>query len=110
MISLNVPTGPHWEQTYTLDGIDYVIGARYNQRENHYYLTIGSPSGDTYAGGVAAVCNWPLFCTSRSSSLPPGVLLITPNGSDASDPGLDEIGVGLRCELVYISAAERLTL
>jgi len=100
-----VPSGPYWTQTVTLDGTDYILTATYNFRKARYYLSVADANGNALASGKALVCNWPLFANCRVEGFWPGVLAAVPQSSDASDPLLGELGIGLRVELTYFDAA-----
>ena len=96
---------PFFDQVTNLDGTDYLLSFRYNQREARFYLTIGAPDGTIYASGAALVCNWGLFRNVQDSRMPPGVLIVLPMGPDDTAPALGELGPGKRCELWYLDAA-----
>lgn len=99
-------TLPFFDQTVNLDGTDYLLTFRYNQREARYFLTIGAPDGTVYTAGAALVCDFPLFSNCRDSRLPPGRLFCQASGPDRTPPALGELGIGKRVELVYYDAAE----
>lgn len=98
---------PFIDQVTNLDGVDYALSFRFNQREWRFYLSIGLPDGTELAKGAALVCNWPLFVNVVDPRMPPGLLMVVPQGTDSSPPGLGELGQGKRCELVYMDAADR---
>jgi len=100
-------TEPFFDQTVTLDGTNYVLAFAYNQREERYYVSIGTPAGVWLATGCACVCDVPLFANARpSAGMPPGALVVISTTSDDSPPKLGELGVGLRCSLWYYTAAD----
>ncbi len=105
-IPLAVDGAPFVDQVVNLDGTEYLFAFRFNQREGRYYLTLGDPNGTAYASGEALVCNLALFSLASDSRMPPGLLVILPQGPDDSPPGLGEIGPGKRCELIYFSRNE----
>lgn len=107
---ISIPTleaAPHQDLITNLEGKDYAITLRYNGREGVYYIGIGPVGGAQY-GNTKLVCNWPLF-VNRFRSLegpPPGVLMCVSMGLDDSPPALGELGIGRRCELVYLESSE----
>ena len=105
--TLPVPKGPFWDLTVTLDGTDYLLTGQYNQRANRYYLSIAQPDGTPIASSKAVTCGWPMFLNSSNIDLlPPGRIMAVSQTNDRSDPGLGELGPGLRVELFYFDAAE----
>lgn len=96
---------PFWQQTTTLDGTDYLLEFRYNQRENVYYLMIMQPDTTVLAQGIKLVSNYRILQAYASDSLPPGELVAFATGND-SPAGLGELGIGLRVQLVYVTAVE----
>lgn len=107
MISIPILTDvPHSDQTTTLDGTDYVLQIRYNQRGEYYTLAIGLPDGTQLRAGAKLVCSWPLFRDVADDRMPQGVLMVIASGADRSPPKLGELGPGLRCQLIYLEAAE----
>lgn len=97
---------PHFDQVTNLDGTDYALQFRYNQREQCYTLTIGSPEGETYHSGAKLIPLWALFRDSVDTRMPPGRLIVLVNGEDRSTPKLGELGKGKRCELCYFTAED----
>lgn len=103
------PSEPFLTQTTALDGVEYTLRFRYNQRQRRYFLDIGSKEGAMYATGAALVIGWPLFTKSRDSRMPRGVLIIVASGADTwTSPALGELGPGKRCELLYVSGGAAL--
>jgi hypothetical protein len=105
-IPIAVDGAPFVDQITNLDGTDFRLAFRYNQREARYYVTIGHPDGTDYTTGAALVCSWPLFANTKDPRMPPGRLLVLPQGGDSTAPGLGELGPGKRCELFYFSPGE----
>lgn len=111
MISIPMLDEPHVDMTVNLDGTDYVLSFRYNQRAQTYALSIYTPEGEELAKGATLVCRWPLFRNRTAEKrLPPGVLVVLPNGNDGTPPKIGELGPGKRCELIYLTAEEKAAL
>lgn len=107
MLSIPVLSEPHVDLSVNLDGTDYDLSLRYNQREQRYYLSIYTSEGEEIAKGAPLVCRWPLFRNQTAETrLPPGKLIVLANGADETPPAIGEIGPGKRCELFYLTAAE----
>jgi hypothetical protein len=106
-LTLFVPEDtPHFDQVTNLDGVEYLLQFRYNQREERFSVSIGSPDGTIYHRSAVIICNWPLFQDNPDPRLPPGMLMVIPSGNDDSPPTLGELGPGKRCELMYLEAAD----
>lgn len=100
-------THPFFDQTVTLDGVNYVLAFAYNQREARYYVSLGTPAGVWLATGCAVVCDIPLFANATHyAGTPAGRLFVLSSTSDDSPPQLGQMGVGLRCSLNYVTAAD----
>jgi hypothetical protein len=95
---------PNWDQITTLDGIDFQLGFRYNQRENVYYLIVADSTGIVLNGGIKLVAGWLLMSDFVDQRLPPGEIFVGTTGLNDSPPGLGELGV--RGILYYADQAE----
>lgn len=96
----------HCVQRTTLDGRDYIVRADYNQRESRWYLSLHDQTDDPILSGKAVVVGWDLLRLVVDERRPPGRLYALDYSGTGHDPGLDEIGPGLRVELVYADADE----
>jgi hypothetical protein len=103
-----IPTfpDPFYTQTTTLEGVAYVLHFAYNARERCWYLTIRTPNGVDLARGIKVKANSFLLGDRTEEGLPPGELVAFTNSADDSPPDLEELGEGLRCELLYLDTAE----
>lgn len=97
---------PFIDQVTNLDGVDYLLQIRYNQRQQRFSISIGSPDGTLYRAGKAIVCNNPLFPQAEDLRFPPGLLIAMSSDIDTSPPKIGELGPGKRVELYYMPAAE----
>jgi hypothetical protein len=113
MAILTIPTtsDPFQRMTVRLDGSDYVIELRYNQREERWYLSIADDESVPILSGLKLQANWPLLWRHRyDTRVPPGEIMVTvTTATDRSPPTLDDLGEGKRCELSYYDAAELAT-
>jgi hypothetical protein len=109
MAILTIPTTaePFQRMTVRLDGRDYVLELRYNQREERWYLSVADDEGAPILSGLKLQANWPLFWRHRYDvRVPPGEIMAAATGTDRSPPTLTELGEGKRCELTYYDRAE----
>lgn len=104
--SLRTFEDPFYTMTTTLDGSDYLFDFRYNQREDAWYFNISLTDGTLLVAGIKVVCNRSLLKRFADVRLPPGALLAFANTTDASVPGLTELGEERRATLLYYSASE----
>jgi hypothetical protein len=102
---LLIPTSDDafYEQTTNLDGTDFVLRFRYNQRERATYLSILTPQGASVIEGVKVVCNYGLLEAYNPPGRPLGELVALSSGADASPPDLGELGEDRRVALWYVS-------
>lgn len=106
VMALRTFDDPFYTMTVPLDGSDYMLEFRYNQRENAWYFSVSLTDGTLLAAGIKVVCNRSLLSRFADTRLPPGILLAYANTTDASTPGMGELGQGLRATLTYFDAAE----
>ena len=105
MENLVIPTSPDdpfYVQTSELEGIQYTLTFRYNQREDRWYLTIGDVSGADIVKGIKLVTGTDLLFYFDKPALPPGKLYVI--STDGEAPGLGELGVDRKAQLVYVTS------
>lgn len=102
---LSIPTSPDepfYEQQSTIDGVDYTLTFRYNQREKCFYLTIGDVDGVDIVKGIKLVCNWSLLLGHDDARLPRGRFMVLSHVTGNDDnPDLGDLGEGRRCVFYY---------
>jgi len=110
MSVFNVPTSddPFYTQVTDLDGTDYILEFRYNQREDAWYFSISLSDETRLISGVKVVCGVNLLGRFAQEHLPPGILMAIANEDDDSTPGTGALGIGKRVTLVYFDASELL--
>lgn len=103
-----IPTfdDPFYTQTTSLDGVQYLLEFRYNQRENSWYLNVSLDDATPLVKGVKIVLGSDLLGRFVDRRMPTGRLVAIANGEDDSTPGMGELGVDRRVTLVYLDAAE----
>lgn len=104
-----VPTfsDPFYTSSVTLDGKEYLFDFRYNSRTETWGVSIASQDGTKLISGLQCIVGRRLLAPYRYiDELPPGEILVTSGGPDTWPPGLEELGPGLRCELIYYDEGE----
>lgn len=100
-------TDAYTSQRTRLDGRDYLLRFRYNERENRWYLSIYDEEEEPILLGLKIVANWRLLKPYKyDPNVPPGELIAVDMTGNGSPPGLDELGEGRRCELLYLTREE----
>jgi hypothetical protein len=97
---------PFYTMSVALDGADYFLEWRYNQREDRWYFDVSLTDGTILVRGVKVVCSVPLLSRFADSRLPKGTLIALPNEGNNRAPGLNELGEGKRVTLHYVSRSE----
>lgn len=104
---LTIPTSPDdpfYTQTSELDGVDYILIFRYNQREKCFYLSLQTSEEIEIVSGLKLVCDVPLLAFHRNANTPAGELFIFSAETNTDPPDIGELGEGKRCTLVYFPA------
>lgn len=103
MVIVPTFTDPFYEESTRLDGVEYILRFKYNQREDCWYLTIATPKDVDIVKGVKLVCDWSLLLPYKYNlGLPQQSLFVFSNTTDKSPPGLLDLDpVSGRCQLVY---------
>ncbi len=108
MAVLTIPTTPgvpFYTQKTRLDGVDYILGFRYSQREDRWYLNISDSEEIPILTGLKLVANWPLLQAYHyDPRVPPGEIMAISLENDDTPPGLNELGEKLRVQLTYFEA------
>lgn len=97
-----IPGRPYYTQRTKLDDKEYALRFAYNEKRNRVSLDILASNSDPIAVGIQLVSNWPLLRFYKyDDRCPPGEMLVVDTTADGSPPGLYDLGIGLRCTLVY---------
>lgn len=110
MIGIPIPQDqPFWDLRVRLDGAEYTLHGRYNQRAGKWYLGLSDADGNVLHRGVKVVCHYPLFRNVVADTAPPGNLIALDTTSpdpetEGRDPVLEDFGT--RVVLVYVPASE----
>ena len=99
-------SSPNYTQRVALDGREYVLRIRWNQRAEKWFMNIADSDGVMIVSGLKLVLNVVVGGLFRGVDprMPPGGFLLVDNTDQERDPGLTELG--LRVFLVYIEAVD----
>ena len=94
-----------WRQRTALDGRDYTLAFRWNQRDGHWYLDLATSLGVAIRSGMMLATSMPLLVGLTGTTRPAGELIIVDTtGAVDVDPGFSDLGS--RFVLMYVTAAE----
>lgn len=108
--AVQTPPLARYSVSVTLDGTTYTLRLSWNEADAGWYVVLlDEPGQVVLAGAVRLVADWPLW-RGWSTRTPPGYLMVRDTSGAGRDPGIDELGTGARCVLVYLTAAEAAAL
>lgn len=91
-----------------LDGANYLLDYKYNQRADCFYLELLDEVGEHLLGPIKIVSNYPLLGLRRYvNGLPPGDLFAIDTQQKITVPGMGVFGKGVG--FYYFSASELAT-
>jgi len=97
-------TRGNYTQRTVLDGREYLLRLRWNERSEKWYLSIYDQDESPIYEGIKVVVNFPLLgARIVDERRPPGELMALDPSSDR-DPGLYDLGS--RVVLCYVDAAD----
>lgn len=102
-IELPAPIAPASTYRISLDGADFRLSWRWNDRMASWYLDLFEGDGTPLRLGVRVVLDWPLWGRFRHPRRPAGELLAVSLDGDA-EPGAGDLGGRVR--LIYYTADE----
>lgn len=102
-ISLPAPVFPASTYRIALDGVDFRLNWRWNDRMASWYLDLFEADGTPLRLGVRVVLDWPLWGRFRHPARPAGELLAV-SLDGAAEPEAGDLGGRVR--LIYYTAAE----
>lgn len=70
----------------TLENVPYNFLLVYNQREDRWYMSIRTVSGDQILNGIPVMVVWPMVARFKDERLPPGILFSASLDTPAVDP------------------------
>ena len=98
------PEVARYTQSVALDGRDYELGLRWNQREKRWYFSLADQDGTPIVSGRKVVADWDLLRGITTPRRPPGLLTARDTLGEGKAPGLTDLGA--RVKLVYLDLEE----
>lgn len=86
----------NYEQVVTLDGEDFIIRLLWNERANHWFMTLRDSAGTDIVTGFKVVADIPFAVHCVDERIPAGQLWIVDTTGAGADPGLREFGARVR--------------
>jgi hypothetical protein len=101
------PGVPFQSRKVRLEGRDFILQLAWNQREAGWYLSILDEEATPLVMGLKVLANWRMLRQyyNWDPRVPPGEFVATDLTGGTEPPGLNELGVGLRCELTYFESS-----
>jgi len=99
---------PNYSFEVELDGVEFKIDLRYNDRGSAWFMTILDTDDNVLRSGIKVVNDWPLLRLWKDSNRPEGEIVTVSQGARVSPPTLDELGVDV--VLNYLDATEIATI
>jgi hypothetical protein len=90
----------NYEQVTSLDGEDFILRFLWNERDNHWYLTIRDSAGSDIITGVKLVADIPIASHVADEDMPAGQIWTIDMTGAGADPGLRDLGA--RVLLAYV--------
>jgi hypothetical protein len=95
---------PAYTQRTTLDGREYSLEFRWNERDGAWYMHLADAEGQHIRSGIRIVCRWPLLRRITDPRRPPGSIVAIGSSGNDTTPGFNDLGA--RVKLLYLDAAE----
>ena len=102
-IIIPVTNEPESTATYSLEGVNYGFGFRYNERAGAWFFDLSTDTGTALVTGRKVVVSSMLFGWREvNDNMPPGVLFALDTSDQNLDPTLEDFGT--RVVLVYLES------
>lgn len=92
----NAQTYGNFSQTVSLDGIDYQLLYKYNDREGFWYFDLLDTEDNPIKTGIKIVSNWPFLRNLKQAPRPSGELLAVDTRQPPLDPEFDDLGFDVK--------------
>lgn len=89
----------NYDQVQTFDGTEYELRLLWNERDEHWYMTLSDTEGNAIATGRKLVSG-PWAERDTLDTMPPGQLWVQPTEGSDDDPRLRDLNV--RVYLMYV--------
>ncbi len=105
MISIPVTTElPAFVETVAIDGLVYLLGFKWNDRDEAWTMDVSTSGGDPIVLGTKLVADWDLLGRYVDPRLPRGRWAAIDASGEGIRPGRFDLGD--RVELIFITEAE----
>jgi hypothetical protein len=94
--TMNAQTYGNFSQTVSLDGIDYQLQYKYNDRESFWYFNLLDTEDNPIKTGIKIVSNWPFLRNVVNTTRPGGELIGVDTRQPPLDPGFDDLGFAVK--------------
>ncbi len=98
----------HYTFQIVLDGAEYTLELRWNERELAWYLNVQTAAKVPVLDSIKVVVNWQLGARSANAERPRGFFFAFDTSGSGIDPAINELGD--RVVLVYFTAADVATI
>jgi len=95
---------PYYENEVELDGVEYRLEYRYNDRDDAWYLTIRDAEDTLLRAGIRIVNSWQLLRLWAEATRPAGEIVSVNQGKVEAPPTLQQLGAEV--VLNYLDEAE----
>jgi len=95
---------PFYDFEVELDGVEFKLEFRYNDRDNSWYMTVLDTDDTILRAGIRVVTEWSLLRLWQEASRPAGNIISINQGVVTEPPTLNQLGVDVL--LNYVDAAE----
>jgi hypothetical protein len=82
----------NYEQVTSLDGVDFILRFLWNERDNHWFLTIRDAAGSDIITGIKLVADIPVGAHLTDERRPEGQIWTVDMTGAGVDPGLRDLG------------------
>jgi hypothetical protein len=97
-----LPSVPHQEFAVVLDGVEYILEIRWNDRDEAWFANLYDAERDVICYGIVLVIEYPILRRVNDPRRPAGELLLIDEENTQREAGLDDLGA--RVKLVYVTA------
>lgn len=97
-------TSANYTFTVDLDGVEFQLSFKFNERDDAWFLTILDVNGNVLRAGLKIVNEWFLLRLWQDSTAPAGELIPVNQGEVSAPPTLKQLGEEVL--LTYLDAEE----
>lgn len=97
-------TLPYYEFEIELDGVEFKLEFRFNDRDSSWYMTIKDTDDVVLRAGIRVVLEWALLRLWAEATRPEGEIVSVNQGEVLAPPTLNQLGAEV--VLTYLDSAE----